>query len=183
MLPFGKIVKTKHFVLFKYSKSLSKKEAASLRKNLPSEITKHLQRASLPYIKVSDIRGSWGVEFAVGTSMYSALDNCEPTLVDGHCELTGLSGDNVDIFAQLMFTDTTLVGDDEYYIGKMKLRDEYVKREVARRMEAEKGKTEEQRRKESDEAVQEVIDREKHASALLDMAAQLKKDEGGENDD
>ena len=65
----------------------------------------------------------------------------------------------------------------------MKLRDEYIKREVARRMEAEKGKTEEQRRKESDEAVQEVIDREKHASTLLDMADQLKTDEGGKDND
>ena len=65
----------------------------------------------------------------------------------------------------------------------MKLRDEYIKREVARRMEAEQGKTEEQRRKESDEAVQEVIDREKHASTLLDMAEQLKTDEGGKDND
>ena len=50
-------------------------------------------------------------------------------------------------------------------------------------MEAEQGKTEEQRRKESDEAVQEVIDREKHASTLLDMAEQLKTDEGGKDND
>ena len=46
---------------------------------------------------------------------------------------------------------------------------------------ADEGKTEEQLRKESDEAVQEVIDRDKHAETILEMAEQIKK-EGGKDE-
>lgn len=70
-----------------------------------------------------------------------------------------------------MYADTSLPGDAEYTAGKLeKLRDEYLAREAARlNAAADEGKTK-QLRKESDEAVQEVIDRDKHAETLLDMA-------------
>ena len=64
----------------------------------------------------------------------------------------------------------------------MKLQKEYLEREAAKRNEAEDaGKTEEQLRKESEDAVQEVIDRDKHADTLLEMAEQIKK-EGGQHE-
>ena len=43
-LPFGKTIKTRHFTVLKFSKSLSKKEVASLREDIPAEIKKNLQR-------------------------------------------------------------------------------------------------------------------------------------------
>ena len=54
-LPFGKTIKTRHFTVLKFSKSLSKKEVASLREDIPADVKKHLQRGSLPFIKIEDI--------------------------------------------------------------------------------------------------------------------------------
>ena len=181
-LPFGKTIKTRHFTVLKFSKSLSKKEIASLREDIPAEIKKHLQRGSLPFIKISDIAGTWGVEFSIGTSMYAALDECVTVAVGDHYEFSKDDVNIIEAFAQLMYADTSLPGDAEYTAGKLKLRDEYLARESARRNSAaDKGKTEEQLRNENDEAVQEVIDRDKHAETLLDMAEQIKK-EGGQHE-
>ena len=181
-LPFGKTIKTRHCTVLKFSKSLSKKEVASLREDIPADIKKHLQRGSLPFIKIADIAGTWGVEFSVVTSMYAALDKCVPVAVGDHYEFSKDDGNIIEAFAQLMYADTSLPGDAEYTAGKLKLRDEYIAREAARRnADSYNGKTEEQIRKESDEAVQEVIDRDKHADTLLDMAEQIKK-EGGQHE-
>lgn len=181
-LPFGKTIKTRHFSVLKFSKSLSKKEVASLRKDIPAEIKKHLQRGSLPFIKISDIAGTWGVEFSIGTSMYTALDECASVAVGDHYEFSKDEGNIIEAFAQPMYADTSLPGDAEYTAGKLKLRDEYIAREAARRnAAADKDKSDDQLRKESDEAVQEVIDRDKHAETLLEMAEQIKK-EGGKDE-
>lgn len=181
-LPFGKTIKTRHFTVLKFSKSLSKKEVASLREDIPADIKKHLQRGSLPFIKIANISGTWGIEYSIGTSMYAALDECVPVAVGGHYELSKDDGNIIEAFAQLMYADTSLPGDAEYTAGKLKLRDEYIAREAARRnAAADKGKSGEQLRKESDEAVKDVIDRDKHADTILDMAEQIKK-EGGKDE-
>ena len=181
-LPFGKTIKTRHFTVLKFSKSLSKKEIASLRENIPAEIKKHLQRGSMPFIKISDIAGTWGVEFSVVTSMYAALDVCIPVVVGDHYEFSKDDENFIEASAHLMYVDTSFPGDAEYTSGKLKLRDEYIAREAARRnAAADRGKSDEQLSKESDEAVQEVVDRGKHADTLLDMAEQIKK-EGGQHE-
>lgn len=178
-LPFGKKVYMRHFCLLKTSKSLSKREVAMLRKDIPAEVSKHLQRGSLPYIKVSAISGIWATEFVVGTSMYYAFDNLNPEQAGDHLELSKKEMDSVEAVVQLMFADATLVGDGEYVTGKMRLRDEYIKRESERRNKiADEGKTEEELRKENEEAVQEVADRDKHAATILEMGEHIK--EGGE---
>lgn len=181
-LPFGKTIKTRHFTVLKFSKSLSKKEVASLRKDIPAEIKKHLQRGSLPFIKIANIAGTWGIEYSIGTSMYAAIDESAPVAVGDHYEFSKADGNIVEAVAQLMYADTSLPGDAEYIAGKLKLRDEYLAREASKRnAAADEGKTEEQLRKESDEAVQEVIDRDKHAETILEMAEQIKK-EGGKDE-
>ena len=181
-LPFGKTINTRHFTVLKFSKSLSKKEVASLRKDIPAGIKKHLQRGALAFIKIADIAGTWGVEFSVVTSMYAALDECVHVAVGDHYELSKDDENFIEASAHLMYVDTSLPGDAEYTAGKLKLRDEYLARESARRnAAADKGKTVEQLRKESDEAVQEVIDRDKHADTILEMAEQIKK-EGGKDE-
>ena len=181
-LPFGKTIKTRHFTVLKFCKSLSKKEVASLREDIHADIKKHLQRGSLPFIKISDIAGTWGVEFSVVTSMYAALDEFVPVAVGDHYEFSKDDGNIIEALAQLMYADTSLPGDAEYTAGKLKLRDEYIAREAARRnAAADRGKSDEQLSKESDEAVQEVVDRGKHADTLIDMAEQIKK-EGGQHE-
>lgn len=181
-LPFGKTIKTRHFTVLKFSKSLSKKEVASLREDIPADIKKHLQRGSLPFIKIANIAGTWGIEYSICTSMYAALDECVPVAVGGHYEFSKNDGNIIEAFAQLMYADTSLPGDAEYTSGKLKLRDEYIAREAARRNAAsDNGKSDEQLSKESDEAVQEVVDRDKHADTLLDMAEQI-KNEGGKDE-
>ena len=178
-LPFGKTIKTRHFTVLKFSKSLSKKEVASLREDIPAEIKKHLQRGSLPFIKIANIAGTWGIEYSIGTSMYAALDECVPVAVGDHYEFSKDNGNIIEASAHLMYVDTSFPCDAEYTAGKLKLCDEYLARESARRnAAADKCKTVEQLRKESDEAVQEVIDRDKHAETILEMAEQIKK-EGG----
>ena len=178
-LPFGKTIKTRHFTVLKFSKSLSKKEVASLREDIHAEIKKHLQRGSLPFIKIADIAGTWGIEYSIGTSMFQAFDELNPAQVGDHLELVGNEANGVEATVQLMFADTTLLGDDEYVTGKLKLRDEYIKREAERRnAAADAGKTEERLREESDEATQEVADRDKHADTILEMGEHIK--EGGE---
>ena len=180
-LPFGKTIKTRHFTVLKFSKSLSKKEVSSLREDIPADIKKHLQRGSLPFIKIANIAGTWGIEYSIGTSMYAALDECVHVAVGDHYELSKDAGNIIEAFAQLMYADTSLPGDAEYTAGKLKLRDEYLARESARlNAAADNGKTEEQLRKESDEAVQEVIDRDKHAETILEIAEQIKKEGGND---
>ena len=180
-LPFGNTIKTRHFTVLKFSKSLSKKEVSSLREDIPADIKKHLQRGPLPFIKIANIAGTWGIEYSIGTSMYAALDKCVPVAVGDHYEFSKDDGNIIEAFAQLMYADTSLPGDAEYTAGKLKLRDEYLSRESARLNAADdEGKTEEHLRKESDEAVQEVIDRDKHAETLLEMAEQIKKEGGND---
>lgn len=182
-LEFGKKVACGNYYILKKSRSLSKAELKKLRSanGIPAEVQKHLQRGSLPYIKVSTLSESWSVEFVVGMTMYAFIDATHVVMDDEGNRM--VFGDDralmENIFVQMM-TDTTLVGDKEYRLGKLKLQQEYLDRESKRQVEAaDAGKSEEQLRKESDEAVQEVIDRDKHAATILEMGEHIAKEEKG----
>lgn len=183
-LEFGKKVQVGNYYILKYSKSLSKAEVKRLRsaQNIPADIQKHLQRASLPYIKVSTITDSWSVEFVFGMAMYAFFDTVHYVYDDeGNRLMYGEEKNTIEHILVQMMADTTLIGDKDYRLGKMKLQKEYLEREAAKRNEAEDaGKTEEQLRKESEDAVQEVIDKEEHAKTLLGMGEHLK--EGGQHE-
>lgn len=183
-LEFGKKVQVGNYYILKYSKSLSKAEVKRLRsaQNIPADIQKHLQRASLTYIKVSTITDSWSIEFVIGMAMYAFFDTVHYVYDDeGNRLMYGEEKNTIEHILVQMMADTTLIGDKDYRLGKMKLQKEYLEREAAKRNEAEDaGKTEEQLRKESEDAVQEVIDKEEHAKTLLDMGEHLKK--GGEDE-
>lgn len=182
-LEFGKKVACGNYYILKKSRSLSKAELKKLRRanGIPAEVQKHLQRGSLPYIKVSTISENWSVEFAIGMTMYAFIDATQVVMDDEGNRMVFGEDRNLmeNIFVQMM-TDTTLVGDKEYRLGKMKLRQEYLDREAKRMNEvADAGKTEYELRKESDEAVQEVIDRDKHAATILEMGEHIAKEEKG----
>lgn len=178
---FGVKVHVGNFYFLKYSKSLSKKDLAVLRKalNVPEDIKKHLQRGSLPYIKVSTVTGSWSVEFVVGTTMFDALDGLKVVVDDrGVRQLYGVEGKNTEAIFVAMLADTTTVGDYEYQVAKQKLLSEYLDRAGKKQNEKEDaGKSEEELRAESDAAAQEVLDNETHARTIVDMGEYLKQEE------
>lgn len=180
-LEFGKKVKVGNFNILKYSRSLSKSEMKRLRSaaQIPEEVQKHLERSSLPYIKVSTLSDSWSVEFVCGTTMYNALDSL--TIVmdgDGNRQLYGVEAKNTEAIFVAMFADTTTLGDFDYQVAKQKLLSEYLERaSKAANEKADEGKSEEEIAKESEDAVQDIIDRDNHAEMILDMAEQVKKEE------
>lgn len=180
-IPFGKKIQCGNYYIMKHSRSLSKSELKELRRKqgIPADVQKHLQRASLPYIKVSTCTDSWSIEFVIGMKMFELLDSVH-FVYDGDGSRL-LYGDEKNAYEHMfvqMVTDTTLIGDVEYRKGKMKLQKEYLERESERLNAAEDaGKSEEQLREESDEAVQEVIDRDKHAATILEMGKQVAKEE------
>lgn len=180
-LEYGVRVKVGNFYYLKYAKSLSKKEMSVLRKadNVPEEIRKRQQRASLPYIKVSTVTGSWSVEFVVGTMMYDALDSLHVVVDDeGARQLYGTEKKNTEAVFVAMLADTTTVGDFEYQKAKQKLLSEYLDR-AGRKLneEQEAGKTEEELRQENEKAVEEAVGDEEIKSAILDMGNHIAKEE------
>ena len=180
-LEFGKKVRVGNYYILKHTKSLTKNEVKMLRaaNNIPADVQKHLERASLPYIKVATVTDSWSVDFVIGTSMYDALDGVKVvTDGDGNRQLYGVEAKNVEATIVAMFADTTTVGDYEYQVEKQKLLVSYLDRASKAKNEAtDAGKNDEELAKESDDAVQEVIDRDKRAETVLDMAEQVRKEE------
>lgn len=180
-LEFGKPVMVGNYTITKITRSLSKKQVKELRRSsgIPEDIQRQLERASLPFIKVQTASGSWGVEFVMGTSMYDALDDVKVVVdSDGVRQLYGVEKRNVEAMFVAMLADTTTVGDYEYNAAKQKLLKEYLDRATAKmNAKSDGGKGEEQLRKESGDAVQEVIDAETGKAAIVDMASRIKDKE------
>lgn len=180
-LEFGKKVSCGNYYILKVSKSLSKAEVKRLRtaQNIPAEIQKYLSRASMPYIKVATVSDSWSVEFVKGMTMFEFIDSCNVvTDADGNRQLYGEERNMMEhIFVQMM-ADTTIIGDKEYRLGKLKLQKEFLDRESKKlNEENDKGKTDEEIAKESDEAVQEIINRDDHISKIIEMGEHIKEEE------
>jgi hypothetical protein len=176
-MDFGKKTKCGNFYILKYSKSLSKAELKKLRdaSGIPADVQKHLQRGTLPYIKVATVSDSWAVEFVYGTTMFNAVDE----LPVANNEVTGIPGKNAEALFVTMYADTSTIGDEEYRKAKVKIMEEYLDRaSKAANEAADAGKSEEELQKESEEAVQEVIDKEKQARTILEMGEEIKKEEG-----
>ena len=148
-IEFGVPVHVGNYVIKKYNRTLGRKELAELRRisGIPENVAKKLERARLPFIKVSTASGSWGVEFVIGTSMYEALDNLNVVFDDeGRRQLCGVEAKNAEAMFVGMLADTTTVGDYEYQVAKQKLLSEYLDRaSKARNAKDDEGKTEEQK--------------------------------------
>ncbi len=177
-MDFGKKTKCGNFYILKYSKSLSKAELKKLRdaSGIPADVQKHLQRGALPYIKVATVSDSWAVEFVYGTTMFNAIDELP---VNNLNEVRGLAKQNAEALFVTMYADTSTIGDEEYRKAKVKIMEEYLDRaSKAANEAADAGKSEEELQKESEEAVQEVIDKERQAQTILEMGEEIKKEEG-----
>lgn len=184
-LEFGKPVMVGNYTITKITKSLSRKQVKELRRisGIPEDIQKHLERASLPYIKVQTASGSWGVEYVMGTSMYDALDDVNVAVdSDGVRQLWGVERKNVEAMFVAMLADTTTVGDYEYNVAKQKLLQEYLDRATKKKMDEEAKKDAAESQRESEEAAQEVLDAEEQKAMVVDMAGRIKKEDAHGSD-
>ena len=125
-LQFGKKYQVGNFFVFKYNRVLSKSEVNELRTQLgiPADERKKLQRAQLPYIKVEAVSGIWSVYYCCNTTVFR--------LIDG---MLGEGGEeNEALLAHLFnmwFMDTTVLGDDEYFLDKAKAFKAFMERRRA----------------------------------------------------
>lgn len=111
---FGKKYRVGNFELVKISKALSRKDVALLRKEAGMGYVKGLNRATLPFIKVSSISGNWAVEYAGGCAYYAFIDQCfgdKGMLVEEHRQAL------VNI-CTLLYADTMTMGDGQYFTDK-----------------------------------------------------------------
>ena len=135
-----------NYTVTKINRTLSGKQVKALRmqSNVPDEAAKWLERARLPYIKVSTSSGSWSVEFVIGTTMYNDIDSVNVVMdADGSSMEYGTEGRNMEAMFVAMLADTTTVGDFEYQIAKQKLLQEYLDRGAkARIVKEDEGKGE-----------------------------------------
>lgn len=176
-LEFGRPVAVGNYTVTKINRTLSGRQVKALRmqSNVPEEAAKWLERAKLPYIKVSTSSGSWSVEFVIGTTMYNAIDSVNVVMdADGNRTVIGTEGRNMEAMFVAMLADTTTVGDFEYQVAKQKLLQEYLDRaSKARNAKEDEGKSEEQIAKENEEASQEILDASEQKAMVLDMAGRI----------
>lgn len=165
-MSYGKRYKVMNFVVLKYTKSLGREDLKALRSELPPDEVRHLQRVGLSYIKVSALSVLWSVEFCALTEMYRMI------------ERTISSGGEEDIAAlanlfNMMFMDTSIIGDERYFADKMSAMDSYMKRRKASDVS-----------KEDDDAVLESVKADVDFKDDLDSLSEMENliKEGGNDD-
>lgn len=159
-LPFGKTYRVGNFSVVKLNRTLSKKQKAELRgeTHFPKELAQHLHRAGLPVIKVSAISGIWSVEVAAPSTMFMFLDSRD---MENEHDNLGLH----NLFIN-WFTDTSLMGDKEYWDGKGKLLQEFISRQNPAEVSAE----------DEAKALKEIEEMDKARRSILDAAETLTKE-------
>lgn len=162
-MDFGKKYRVGNFAVIKLNKALRKSEVEILRmqQGIPADMRKHLQRATLPYIKVEAISGVWAVEFCCNTSMYHLIDTF---LGDGREERVT----NLHHIFNMWFMDTTVIGDEEYQTAKAAALKGFMERCKAKTVSDDEDK----------KILDEMQEDEKQKAAIVDMAKHLEGKEG-----
>lgn len=150
-MDFGKKYRAGNFEYFKIVRSLSRKELKSLRDaaGIPADVQKHLNRGGLPYMIVQTVGGGWSVSFVCACSMYRFI------------EFEAMNGDDgtnalVNLFT-MMYSDTTILGDDQYHKDKAAALKAFMERIEARKVSKEDDDKELDSLK-ADEAAKAVIE-------------------------
>lgn len=164
-LQYGKTYRVGNYRVLKVNRVLRKSDVAELRNQMgiPAEDRKLLHRAQLPYIKVEAISGIWAVEFCCNTSVFRMID-------------TMLKEDDpksVTMLAHLFnmwFMDTTVPGDTEYQEAKAVALKAFMDRQKAKAVTDE----------EDAATIDELRKDEDAKAAIVDMADELRKEEGYE---
>lgn len=153
---YGKKKRVGNFEVMKFTRALSGKDVKVLRAmaGIPQDLSRNLQRGTIPFIKVTSLSGSWGVEFVAGTNMFRYIDNEEDDRA------------LYNLFT-MMFADTSVMGDKEYWDAKGEALKAFMERQKAQEMPKE----------EDDKILSDVEESEKAKAVLLDMAEQLRKEE------
>jgi hypothetical protein len=181
MLPFGKKILAKNFIVLKYTKTLKPSELKELRnaKNIPAEVQKHLKRGGLPYIKVTTVSENWAVEFICGSTMYNFIDTRRLKEEPGHeNELTEDSLHSLHSLFVLMYADCTILGDTEYLEAKGKVLQDYMTRQRALSESKKEAETAEEKASD-DKVLEELKQQEETKAQIAEMARHI--EEGGNN--
>lgn len=174
MLPFGKKISVRNFVILKNTKTLKSGELKKLRnaQGIPADVQKHLQRGGIPYIKVSSVSGSWSVEFICGTVMYSFIDTRPILESPAGTILTKESEKSLHNLFVMMFADCTVLGDKEYLDAKADALQAFMNRQQASNISDEEDK----------KTLDELQSEAEAKDNLAELAAAATKKEGGEHE-
>ena len=177
-MEFGRRYQVGNYTVMKRVRALNKRELGILRTQagIPADVQKHLQRGGLPYIIVETVSGSWSMFWVCGLAAYAMIDRMLPLAVEHEEDPSdGYEGMTVADFAHLFnmwYTDTNVMGDEEYQKAKAEAFRAYMERLEASREETPEEKAE-------DDKVLEGLRADEEAKAtIVDMAEQIR--EGGD---
>lgn len=164
MIRFGKKYRIGSFFLFKYTKTLDKKSLGVLREayKMSDKEKRGLDRMKMPFVKVESLTGGWGIEWIAGSSPYAFLESA----FDESGELIEERKKSVENYIYLLFTDTNVLGDGEYYADKGNALRAFVDRQKS---ESEN----------DEEDLKAVEDMEKAISDIGEIAEKVEKEDGG----
>lgn len=166
-MEYGKKYQVGNFYMIKVTKTLPRKEMSAIREWIPEEIKRGMSRHGMPYIRVSTITGSWGVEFGPLERMFSALDGAKEEELKDAETARMLS----NLFSG-MYVDTSMLGDKEYNTTKSKALKELTERlAIAKKEETKEEKAED------DMILEEMKSDMSNTETILRMAEEVKNGE------
>lgn len=121
-IPFGVKLRCGNFYVEKVSRALSKRDAMLLRKEFLSKMPKGYkgaQRASMPVIRVGDIAGVWRIEYGVSSAMYHIFDAFD------YDDNGFVTDEACSRLLTMLFCDTTVLGDSQYFADRVKALNEF----------------------------------------------------------
>lgn len=175
-LPFGKEVRIGNWKVLKLTKTLSKEQIESLRKQQgvseKAKPSKKLKRAGIPYIKVEAISGIFALTFCFNTQVFRWLDYCIPAALEAQKNGETLSQNSVadilHVFGMWM-TDVCTTGDQKYYEDKANALKALIERQKAFAGAAETA----EEKAEDDKILEEVKADEEAKAKLVEMSKEV----------
>lgn len=127
MIRFGQRFKCGNFVLMYFTRGLTSAQQKELRQmqKIEEYEMKRLQRKTLPFLKISDISGTWALEFSVVFPIFSAVE----ALLNARGKLSKENEEILLPYLTMMFADTTILFDDKYAADKMKALEDAMERQ------------------------------------------------------
>ena len=125
-LQFGKRYYVGNFYVQKFVRGLSSKELKQFRKENPG-LSRHFNRSGVPFIRLSTVSGSWRMEWSCTMRMFGLLDSLS---VDGD-KLSTSSEIELRGLVTMMYTESTVLGDNVFLEDRFKALNFYLSRIVA----------------------------------------------------
>lgn len=149
-----------NFIVQKYTKSLNRAQMKAVRMDELFNVEKRdmPKRVSVPYIKVMSVSDNWEVHYAVGSVMFRIIEAELASDEEPKKELAALF--------TMLYADTMVFGDKEYWAAKTKALDDYMARQ---KTEVDKA--------EDDKIVEEEATLEQAKETIIDMADQMDKED------